>query len=1071
MIPERGLGEPCSTLSKRAVFPHLRGVLRTLNVITPAAKTPGRGRWIKRLGLAVALYTIFGFLLLPAIIKRQMVKQLPVLTHRTARVEAVRVNPYALSMTIRGFALTEPDGSTFISFNNFYANFEACASLWNWTWTLSEVRLGSPYGFVSVLTNGQFNFANLLTNSSGTNATDGASKPPPPLLVESLAITNGTVAVADFYRTASFQTQFTPIDLRLTNFTTRPRTGSPYAFTASTGEGEYFNWAGRIGAFPPMSSGKFELGGIDLKKYGTYLREFTQLEVRDGRVMVGANYAFALETNGLELTVTNASLLFTNLAVFAPGATNALMTIPSVAVRGAEANLQKRAGKVQTIETIGGALNVRRFHDGSLEWLTLAAPPTNRAASLLNLPPVTNAVSATPAGPWSVLVETILLKDYAARVEDEQPGRPVRITAEQIALTVQGFSLVSNAPITVQCSTRVNGLGTVKLDAQGTVWPVALDADLDVSAIDLRPFQPYVEQQVRLEFKSGTVSTKGRASVALAGTNPPALKFAGDVVLDDVALVDQIDFQDFVKWKQVAVRGIDFVLAPMSVRIHELACEDLATSVVMGTNQQWTALAVLPVHTNTAPKLAAPASESLLPFPLQLDLLTLTNASIQLADLSLQPNCRFAVQQFSGTVRGLSSARGTVADVDIHGRMNQSAPFSVVGKIKPLFADLSDLLVDLVITNKNTDLTAFTPYMEKFGGYPLAKGKVTVGLRYDVKLGVLKAENSIFLDQLTLGHKNNSPDATSLPVKLGVALLKDRNGRIELAVPLSGRLDDPKFKIGPIVLQVLGNMLTKVATSPFSLLGALVGGGEELSFVEFAPGQALIGKTELAKIDKLGRALYERPALNLEITGAANESLDRAALAWGLLERELKSARLAELVGTSDAPSSGDAMKLSPRDYERLLRAAYKKTFHRDEPLPELGTNALTGMVTNVAAPALRNDSRKGGEVQTARPAVKPEARDAHALVTTDPRIITRPSSLPTPPAGDATLARLETELFAHVPISTADLRELMERRAQAVQRQLLKTEKVTAERLFILAPQPTDAASKGQSRVNLSLN
>ena len=462
-----------------------------------------------------------------------------------------------------------------------------------------------------------------------------------------------------------------------------------------------------------------------------------------------------------------------------------------------------------------------------------------------------------------------------------------------------------------------------------------------------------------------------------------------------------------------------------------------------------------------------------MPFDVQLGLLSLTNASLRLTDLSVLPNCHFAVQDFSGTVRDLSSAPGAVADLDIHGRMNENAPFSVVGKVKPLFGDLSDLLVDLVISNKNTDLTAFTPYMEKFAGYPLAKGKVTVGLRYDVKQGGLKAENSIFIDQLTLGQKNSSPDATHLPVKLGVALLKDRNGRIELNVPLSGRLDDPKFRIGPIVLQVVVNMLTKVATSPFSLLGALVGGGEELSFVEFAPGQSVIGETELAKIDKLGQALYERPALNLEITGAADEAKDRAALAWLKLEHDLKKLRMKELAGQADAPATVEEIKLEGRDYARLLKVQYEKWMEQHPAAPTEGapagdTNAVGVAKTNVLN-APRVEARKGAEALRGPGKTVNKATNAVASAV-DPAVVTRPAHFP-PVATDEVLAPMEAVLFQQIKISSNDLVELMQARAKVVQRQLLKTEKVTDDRLFILAPKPADAASKGQSRVNLSLN
>ena len=681
------------------------------------------------------MYLVVGFFILPAILKWQLRKQLPALTQRTVTVASVRMNPLALSLSIRGLALTEADGSTFASFSNFYANFEAPVSLFNWALTFKEVRLGSPFGYAAVLTNGQFNFANLLTNKT----TNVAPKSPPRVLVKSLAITNGTFSVADFYRADPFHTTFAPIDVRLTNFTTRPRIDGPYAFTASTGEGEYFKWAGKIAAVPPASSGKFELGGIDLKKYGTYLREFTQLDLRDGKVAVAATYSFAIKTNGVQLAITNADVIASRLMVFAPGeppaSTNALAAIPRAAVLGASANLKQRTIKVRNVEVGGGSIVARRGRDGTLELLQLAMPPTNRAPSILN-PPQTNTTPAVAAKAWDILIENLVVNDCALQVIDELPPTPAHLAVDQIAITLKGLSLASNASVSMEMSARVAEKGAVKLKADGSLLPLAMTADVNADTIDLRPFQPYVAQQgVKLAFASGNVSSHGKASVALRETNSLAAQFTGDAVLDDVAVVDQIAFQDFIRWKQVAVRGIAFTLSPMSVKVGELACDELITSVVVDTNKQLTALAVLlQQSTNAAWNAAAPIAEAsgrtanaLLPFPVQLDVLALTNASLRFADLSLEPDCRFTVQQFSGTVRGLSSQLNSVAEVDIRGRVNESAPFRISGKVNPL---VRDLFVDLVISNRNTELTAFTPYMEKFGGYPLTKGKVTVGLKY-----------------------------------------------------------------------------------------------------------------------------------------------------------------------------------------------------------------------------------------------------------------------------------------------------------------------------------------------------
>ncbi len=124
----------------------------------------------------------------------------------------------------------------------------------------------------------------------------------------------------------------------------------------------------------------------------------------------------------------------------------------------------------------------------------------------------------------------------------------------------------------------------------------------------------------------------------------------------------------------------------------------------------------------------------------------------------------------------------------------------------------------------------------------------------------MDAENVVLVDQLTLGPPTDSPDATSLPVKLAIAILQDRQGKIHLDVPVSGDLDDPEFRVGRVVWRAFVNILEKVATSPFALIGAIAGGGgEELSVITFVAGSAELGESETQKLDKLAKVLVERP--------------------------------------------------------------------------------------------------------------------------------------------------------------------------------------------------------------------
>jgi hypothetical protein len=397
----------------------------------------------------------------------------------------------------------------------------------------------------------------------------------------------------------------------------------------------------------------------------------------------------------------------------------------------------------------------------------------------------------------------------------------------------------------------------------------------------------------------------------------------------------------------------------------------------------------------------------------------------------------------------------------------------VTGAINPI---PDNLFADIAIAFTNTGLTAFSPYTEKFAGRPLEKGKLSLALHYQIKQKVLNASNGIFIDQLTLGAKNNSTNATKLPVKLAIALLKDRNGRIKLDIPVQGRLDDPNFELWPIIKKVIGNLIVKAATSPFSLLGAMFGAGDELSFVAFDPGQTDIPAAETNKLNTLAKALYERPTLTLEINGSVDPAKDREEMARAKLQRQIKALFIKEMTDAGKPPVAVDELKLEPGDYERLVARAYSNAFGAYRPPgtnqtpgasapppPKKSTPATVHVVKNLPPPARSPFehgassmvflSRRGGVVEA-------------------PPVATRKPASPGPVVvAQSDLAGMEEQLLQKIEITSDDFRQLMQDRANQVEGCLLKSGKVTADRLFITAPKPIDANSKGEDRVNLTLD
>jgi hypothetical protein len=286
------------------------------------------------------------------------------------------------------------------------------------------------------------------------------------------------------------------------------------------------------------------------------------------------------------------------------------------------------------------------------------------------------------------------------------------------------------------------------------------------------------------------------------------------------------------------------------------------------------------------PESAAP------PTPVAIETVSFQGGRINFTDHFIKPSYSANLLEVGGRVSGLSSEETRMAEVDLRGTLENYAPLEITGKINPL---RNDLFVDLKIDFKDMDLSSLTPYSGRYAGYTIEKGKLSLSLKYLIVNRKLDASNNVFLDQFTFGDAVESPDATKLPVRLAIALLKNRKGEIALDLPLSGSLDDPQFSLGRVIVKIIVNLLAKAATSPFALLGAVFGGGEELTYLEFNYGTETPDGPGEAKLMTLVKALHERPSLRLEIAGHVDKEKDREALRQALFDRKVRSQKLKDI--------------------------------------------------------------------------------------------------------------------------------------------------------------------------------
>jgi hypothetical protein len=323
--------------------------------------------------------------------------------------------------------------------------------------------------------------------------------------------------------------------------------------------------------------------------------------------------------------------------------------------------------------------------------------------------------------------------------------------------------------------------------------------------------------------------------------------------------------------------------------------------------------------TTRSAQLAPPSHAAAL--PLSIGTVVITNGSANYSDQWIQPHFAIGIQQLNGNIDGLSSDPASRAKIDLTGSVDRYAPAHIWGETNLLS---ETTYTDISMSYRGIELTGVTPYSGHFAGYKIAKGKLTVDLKYHIENRQLTASHHIVVDQLQLGDKVDSPDAISLPLKLAVALLKDRNGVIDLDLPVTGSLDDPQFKIGPIIWKVFVNLIEKAVTAPFKLLGSLFGGGDEVNVVEFAPGSASLDAAALSRLASINKALDARPGLELDIPTTYSTQTDTPALAAQKLQTLLRKR----------AGVAADAPPADPATQFKLLLAEFHEELGAKAPLP-----------------------------------------------------------------------------------------------------------------------------------------
>ena len=889
-------------------------------------------KWIIGAVVFFVLFTLIGFFVVPPIVKPYLLETISKTLNRQVSLSDLTLNPYTLTVTLRGFEIKEPKGEkTFVSFDEMVVNLDI-RSIFRRAPVIEEFTVRKPHVHLVRNRDKTYNFSDLLALMKDEPKDE--KKEPPQFSVNNIVIENGSIDFID----GPFDTTHT---VREMNFAIPFVSNIPdYIDTyvqprfAATINGNPYALEGKTKLFKDTRETIFNIliEDLDIPYYLAYVPHEMNITIPSGKLDVHSTLTFSM-TPDQKPVITVAGNMALREFVLQDRKKNPVaglkrLDVVMTALEPLQSNFHFAKIALDSPE-----LNVRRDKSGTINLLTLAPPKKEE-------PETAKAEEGTGDKPLPTLIlDEFDLKNGKIAYRDEVPPEPVNSLIQDITVKGEKISTVKDSQGKLSVSMDFNkGRGSIAFSGPVGFNPVFANLDVDLKKMRIRPFQEYFTEYFRVNFTDGDISAKGAVSASKAPEKELSIKYDGTFLLANVATMDKVNGDDFVKFKSLFLKNLSAGYNPLFVRIKDISLSDFYVRIIV--NEDGTLNLKNVAKPDAAeqektdePEAAAPVKDEksqpeekkeylgdILAKNIEINRITLQNGTIVFDDRHIKPNFSSTLTELTGRVTGVTSITTKPADVDIRGKIGRQIPMEITGKVYPF---KTNLFVDLKASLRDFNLSPMTPYSGTYAGYKIEKGSLSFDLKYLISGMKLDAENKVVIDQLTLGDRVESPQATKLPVGLAITLLRDSEGKINLDIPVTGRIDDPEFSVWRIVVQVIVNILTKVATAPFALLGSLFGGGEELSYIEFDAGSSTLPEPGAKKIETLVKALKAKPALKLDVVGGVDLERDREGLIQYQFQKKLKTQKLNELVRKGEKVESVDEITVEKQEYDRYLKRAY----------------------------------------------------------------------------------------------------------------------------------------------------
>lgn len=812
----------------------------------------------------LSLYTLIGFVAIPWFLTSQLPTFVKEKVGVNIALEQASFNPYSMEVSIENFTLYDLKSNPALTLGKIYINYSPLALLEK-SIVVQNFEISNPSIFALLRKNGNINFENILPPSKNTKEVkdkeESSSAELPKILVQKFSINSGKLHFKDEKKDFTFD--LGPYSFQAHDISPNAGNINAHNFETTIGTGGKVSWEGGVSVKPLALYGTLKVEELQLPTLYKYAINVIPAKLIHGKVSITLPYQVNLE-NKLQATISNAHI---NLKALTFSYTKQdVVDISNIDINDIKVSYPEQKVSVKSIEitrpTFLAVLNKQNSINFQKAFEVQMLSSKEKTAT-----------KNEPGKPWNFLVANTNVKDARVKFFDNSKVKQTYFELADATLDITNISSNKSLLIDYTLFTKINNLSTLRVGGSFNQESLFVNSAIDLKNLKLTYFTNYLQEFTTIKLKDGTINLDAKVKASIKDKTDIALN--ANTYINKL-LVHSPDNKELLSWKQFAIKNIQYNHDPMKVDLGSLNFEQPFVKLKINKDGSTNFSNLAKADTKKKPvKEETPTSQKS-DFQLKLGKITLNSAKANFSDMSLPFPFETNIHGLNGSFSELDFQKSTPSIVALEGKIDEYGYTNVKGDIVALdFKKHANIDVRL----KNLDLTSLTPYSGKFVGRKIESGKLSMDLRYNIRESSLKGDNKLNLDTFTLGEEVEHPDAINLPLDLALALLKDSNGQIDIDLPISGDMNNPKFSYGSIVWKAVGNLITGIVTAPFRFLGNMLGiDGEKLKSVEFALGSSNLIVSEHEKLKNLEKILGKRPGIKLSIQGSYDDTLDTKIL-------------------------------------------------------------------------------------------------------------------------------------------------------------------------------------------------